>query len=311
MTQRVLILGGSGMLGSMVADYLSREQEFDVVATTRSEDLSALCREWCRTVRWQEFDASTPAPDSLGLIKEFEWIVNCIGIIKPLIHDDNPFEVERAIRVNALFPHLLAQWTAGHGRVLQIATDCVYSGSKGHYTESDAHDALDVYGKTKSLGEVYAPNVHHLRCSIIGPEAKEPRSLMEWFLGQSPGASVNGFVNHTWNGVTTLHFARLCAGIIKHNVNLPHSQHLIPSGEVTKCEMLEAFARFYGRDDVTVNATEAGVVIDRTLATDNQPLNDELWKSAGYREPPTVLRMIEELAQFDYHGKIRGSDEGS
>ena len=122
-----------------------------------------------------------------------------------------------------------------------------------------------MYGKTKSLGEVYGPNVHHLRCSIIGPEAKEPRSLMEWFLGQPTALLSTAFVNHTWNGVTTLHFARLCAGIIKRRVNLPHSQHLIPSGEVTKCEMLEAFARFYGRDDVTVNATEAGVVIDLTF----------------------------------------------
>jgi dTDP-4-dehydrorhamnose reductase len=298
MKKRVLVLGGSGMLGSMVADYLAREHEFDVTVTTRSEDLSASGRERCGGSRWIEFDAGAETSESAGVFKDVDWVVNCIGIIKPLIHDDNAFEVERAVRINALFPHLLAQWTAGHTRVLQIATDCVYSGSKGHYTENDVHDALDVYGKTKSLGEVHAPHVHHFRCSIIGPEMKEPRSLLEWFLGQPPGASVNGFVNHNWNGVTTLHFARLCAGIIKQGVNLPHSQHVIPTGEVTKCEMLEHFARCYRRDDVSVNPTEAVVVIDRTLVTDNESLNGELWKAAGYIEPPTVPVMIEELARF-------------
>ena len=230
--------------------------------------------------------------------------MNCIGVIKPLIHDDNASEVEQAVRINALFPHLLARWTAGHARVLQIATDCVYSGTKGGYTETDVHDALDVYGKTKSLGEVHAPHVHHLRCSIIGPEMKEPRSLLEWFLGQSPG-TVKGFVNHNWNGVTTLHFAKVCAGIIKREISLPHSQHVVPSGAVTKCEMLQQFARCYGRDDVTVRPTEAAVVIDRTLTTGNQDLNRELWNAAGYAEPPSVPQMIEELALFDYRMKDR------
>jgi dTDP-4-dehydrorhamnose reductase len=298
MKKKVLVLGGSGMLGSLISDYLAREPEFEVSATTRSKDLSALCRERCTAVRWREFDASANAVEAPGFIKEFEWVINCIGIIKPLIHDDNAAEVERAVRINALFPHLLAHWTTGQAKVLQIATDCVYSGSKGRYAENDVHDALDVYGKTKSVGEVHARHVHHLRCSIIGPEIKEPRSLMEWFLGQPNGSSVNGFVNHNWNGVTTLHFAKVCAGIIKGDIPLPHIQHLIPTGEVTKCEMLEHFARCYRRDDVTVNPTAAAVVIDRTIVTDNESLNGELWKAAGYLEPPTVPEMIEELARF-------------
>lgn len=307
MKQKVIVLGGSGMLGSMVADYLAREDEFEVAATTRSEESSMVCRERCGSVRWREFDASTGTSDAAGLLKAFDWVVNCIGIIKPLIHDDNAFEVERAVRINALFPHLLAQWTAGHARVLQIATDCVYSGNKGHYAELDVHDALDVYGKTKSVGEVYAPNVHHLRCSIIGPEVKEPRSLLEWFLGQPRGASVNGFVNHNWNGVTTLHFAKLCAGVIKNDMALPHSQHVIPSGHVTKCEMLQHFAQCYARDDITVSPAEAATVIDRTLATSSPELNYRLWDAAGYRQPPTIPEMIADLAR----DAARGSKEAA
>lgn len=295
MKQRVLILGGSGMLGSMVVDYLARDVDLDITATTRSRKISAMCAEKHTKVRWQEFEASSLAerPD---LFQQCEWVINCIGIIKPLIHDDDASEVERALRINALFPHLLASWTMNRARVLQIATDCVYSGSKGHYVESAAHDALDVYGKTKSIGEVYAPHVNHLRCSIVGPELKEPRSLMEWFLGQPRGASVNGFVNHNWNGVTTLHFAKLCGGIIKEDIELPHLHHVVPEGHVTKYEMLKHFARCYGRDDVTISQTKATTIIDRTLATENHALNLRLWNAAGYLEAPTVPEMIAELA---------------
>jgi dTDP-4-dehydrorhamnose reductase len=307
MKQRVLVLGGAGMLGSMVADYLARETDLELAATTRSEQQAMACREHLPSINWHTFDASSADASGVpGLFKEYDWIINCIGIIKPLIHDDNATEVEQSLRVNSLFPHLLARWTEGRARVLQIATDCVYSGSKGRYTETDAHDPLDVYGKTKSLGEVYAPHVHHLRCSIIGPEMKSPRSLMEWFLGQPQGGAVNGFMNHSWNGVTTLHFAKLCAGVIKESMTLPHMQHVIPGETISKCEMLQEFARSYGRTDVTINPTEAATVIDRTLATNNDGLNRELWAAAGYAEkPPTVPQMIQELSQFDYRLKAR------
>jgi dTDP-4-dehydrorhamnose reductase len=297
--KRVIVLGGSGMLGSMIADYLSRDSDLEVTATARTAELSASCRERLGEVTWQVFDAASP--EVLESFYGDAWVINAIGIIKPLIHDDNASEVERAIRVNALFPHWLAQQAEGLGmRVLQIATDCVYSGSNGGYVEADAHDALDVYGKTKSLGEAYSRRLHHLRCSIIGPEPKNPKSLMEWFLGQPREASVNGFVNHNWNGVTTLHFAKLCQGVIKQDVALPHVQHVVPQGAVSKFELLKDFARCFGREDVKIKPTEAATIIDRTLATADEQLNRQLWAAAGYSEVPSVPQMLEELAQFNY-----------
>lgn len=306
MSKRVIVLGGSGMLGAMVADYLSRVPDLEVTATTRTEKLAKACEVRLGKIGWRLFDATAVEPSSCAeSITGFDWVINAIGIIKPLIHDDNAEEVERALRVNALFPHTLARAASASGsRVIQIATDCVYDGTKGHYVEADVHDPLDVYGKSKSLGEVVADSVHHLRCSIIGPEFKEPKSLLEWFLGQSTGAQVNGFVNHNWNGVTTLHFAKLCQGIIKEDLPLPRLQHVIPSGEVTKHEMLENFARYFGREDVSVNPTAAATVIDRTLATSDERLNRELWAAAGYEHPPAVSEMIRELAQFDFRMKV-------
>ena len=299
---KVVVLGASGMLGSMVLNYLSTDSSLELIATARSRELIQKFRPHLSGVQWKLLDAERcNAKDISEVLGDAKWAVNAIGVIKPYIHDDNAAEVERAVTVNALFPHLLAHAAEQSGcRVLQIATDCVYSGSKGNYTEKDSHDPLDVYGKTKSLGEVYSANVHHLRCSIVGPEPKGHVSVLDWFLGQPRSGSVSGYTNHQWNGVTTLHFAKVCHGIIKHEINLLHVQHLVPAGTVSKMELLQSFGQTYHRQDITITPAKANTVIDRTLATMNETLNRQLWATAGYAKPPSVPEMVEELTQFDY-----------
>jgi dTDP-4-dehydrorhamnose reductase len=292
---KVLVLGASGMLGSLVTTALASSGEVDLSATVRSEELAAPGRNRLPDVDWRLFDAS--APDGFAALSGAKWIVNCIGIIKPLIHDDNAFEVERAVRINSLLPHELARCAEVYGaRVLQIATDCVYSGAEGRYVETDLHDALDVYGKTKSLGEVWSPNVFHLRCSIVGPEFGPRKSLLEWFRAQPRAGSVSGYTNHDWNGVTTFHYGKLCAGVILGGIELPHLQHVVPAGSVTKYELLESFAATFDRGDITIEPAEAPTAVDRRLATLDEALNLRLWQAAGYETPPTVPEMVSELA---------------
>lgn len=302
MTGKVIVLGGSGMLGSMVADYLSRDPAVKVAATVRTKELAAKCRERINNVTWLLFDAGAPDLDkALGAIDGYDWVINAIGITKPLIHEGNAFEVERAVRINSLLPYHIARKAKANGaKVIQIATDCVFSGRKKRYVESDEFDPLDVYGKTKSLGEVSSPNVYNLRTSIVGPEPKEHKFLLDWFLGQPPKAQINGYANHRWNGVTTLHYARLCHGLISRGIISAPVQHIVPSGEVTKCELLQHFARCFHREDVTITPVQAPVVIDRILKTISEAANLALWSAAGYSQPPSIPEMVAELASFDY-----------
>jgi dTDP-4-dehydrorhamnose reductase len=111
---------------------------------------------------------------------------------------------------------------------------------------------------------------------------------------------VSGYTNHQWNGITTLHFARICQGIIKQDLDLPHVQHVVPSGIISKFELLQCFARLYDRPDIAITPTNAQAIIDRTLSTTNKPLNQLIWRAAGYSDPPSVQQMVEELARFDY-----------
>jgi dTDP-4-dehydrorhamnose reductase len=299
---RVVVFGASGMLGSMVVDWLCRDQSIHVSATVRSAGLRQSFLECYPSAEWRmlEIDPST-ASDLMEVLDGVEWAINCIGVIKPHINESSAAEVERAIRVNALFPHRLARAAEACGvQVLQIATDCVYSGTRGEYLEADKHDALDVYGKTKSLGEVASPNMHHLRVSIIGPEPLKHVSLLDWFLKQPQGSSITGYTNHQWNGITTLHFARLCHGVIREGLKSKILQHIVPSGTLTKAEMMRHFAETFHREDVEIRSAEASVAADRTLATDDEAFNRRLWKAAGYAEPPSIPQMLSELAEFDY-----------
>lgn len=255
--KRIFVPGTTGMLGSMVAKTIKES-----IPLTRE----ALDAEDPKYPWWHAND----------------WVINCIGLIKPYCDD-----VERAVRVNALFPH-----TFPSAQVLQIATDCVFSGKKGNYSETDLHDALDVYGKTKSLGE--AKHIKNLRCSIIGPEVKTHTSLLDWFLSQK---EANGFTNHLWNGITTYHFAKICEGILREDIELPNIQHIVPGDQVTKAELLEIIAKAY-KKKIPVKRVQAPEAINRTLTTKNPELNLKLWKAAGYDKPPTIEQMVGELSNL-------------
>lgn len=303
----VLILGGTGMLGSMLVSVLSDRQGFSVAATARSKEMAEEYAARLPRARWLVFDGGQDSPAALlAEAGEPRWILNAIGITKPLVRDDNSHQVARAVQINAALPHRIAEAALDSGaRILQIATDCVYSGQRGAYTEKDAHDALDVYGKTKSLGECYFENTHHLRCSIVGPEPKDYKFLLEWLLGQPEGAKVNGFTNHRWNGLGTLQFARLCAAVMEQQVALPHLLHVVPSGAITKADLLREMARYWGRGDIIVNDIDAATVVDRTLATSQPELNTRLWRAAGYPAPPAVPEMMAELARFGRPAGVR------
>jgi len=312
---KVIVLGATGMLGSMVLDFLRMERSFNVVGTARDERSIQEMRAKSRNVEWVSFDAENCTVESIQkILTPGSWVFNAIGVIKPYIHDDNTYETERATRINSLFPHVLARAAEENKcKVVQIATDCVYSGRRGNYVETDQHDALDVYGKTKSLGEVFAPNFVHLRCSIIGPEPKAHVSLLDWFLNREPGTRINGYANHNWNGVTTLHFAKLLSGIVKTEQPLPHMQHILPANRVSKYNLLLLFARYY-KKNVEIKRSRASVEINRTLNTLNQNLNCKLWENAGYSVPPSIEAMVGELASYKYsfydHGSRPEKDKG-
>ena len=290
----VIILGKTGMLGSMVEYYFKNSTSHKIYATAR-DDSGDL-----------KFDAESQ--DDINSLSEFigrnniEYVINCIGIIKPYCKDDDPKGVLRAIKVNALFPHKLAVAAKkSNAKVIQIATDCVYSGKEGAYNEDAKHDALDVYGKSKSLGEVFDKSILNVRCSIIGPEKKGKVSLLEWFLGTKDN-ELKGFDHHKWNGITTLRYAKLVDDIITAGnyaelLGESHIHHFVPSYVVSKYDMLIAFKKVFGKDAEIKKVDNIGAPVDRTLSTRYDSLNE--FSGAGFEEDLEEIKQVMDGGYYD------------
>jgi dTDP-4-dehydrorhamnose reductase len=243
---KVVILGGTGMLGQAVANEFL---EFDgsVSITSRQESLNGFPNPLVPV----KFDAKTDvAFESLQGLAEGDFIINCIGIIKSEIVEADPDSVEQAIEVNTRFPKRLAQFAEANGvKVIQIATDCVFSGKRGSYLETDIHDPVDLYGSTKSAGEVVSTAMMHLRVSIIGRERRGFTSLYEWVARQPLGAQVTGYINHDWNGIPAKHFGKISKAIIQNDLFESGMHHVLPSDAVSKAQLVRLIAEHEGRKD--------------------------------------------------------------
>ena len=281
----VWVLGSNGMLGSRVGVELS-QREIRFAPITRAS--------------FGNSELGTAQHDDLKALKGLEklfgtptHIINAIGVVKPRIDESKTTSVLNAIQVNSLFARNLGIYCeTNNSHLIQIATDCVYSGIKGAYLETDIQDPTDVYGKTKSLGEFSSDCISLIRCSIIGRENENKYSLVEWVNSQSQDVSINGFTNHNWNGVTTKVFGMIAAGVIQSNLDPVGKFHLIPKDKVSKFELVNMIKTELGRNDINVNEFKADVIIDRTLSTELTDLNIRIWESAGFKSAPTISEMV-------------------
>src|SRR5690349_10025377 len=170
-----------------------RESGIEAIATIRTDELgrpaaNVLDRDSTLTgVRAEDSDSVGRALEVSGA----EVAVNCIGVVKQsAAAQDDPV---RTIRVNSLFPHELATACRERGaRLIQISTDCVFSGREGGYGEDDVPDPVDLYGRSKLLGEVAGEGALTIRTSMIGFELENANGLLAWFLGEA-GGRVRGF----------------------------------------------------------------------------------------------------------------------
>ena len=226
------------------------------------------------------------------IVLKHDVVINCIGLIKPYIKDQNPKDVEKAIKLNSMLPNLLDQIVKKSKiKIYQIATDCVFSGNSKEYNEDSKHDCDDVYGKTKSLGEINSKNYFNLRCSIIGEEIKSHKSLISWFISNKKGSSLNGFVNHEWNGITTNAFSKIIYTIIKSKVKLPNMFHIVPKNKVSKYNLLKILNKKF-KKNFKIKKFKSKVSINRTLKTKHNKLNSLIWKKTEFKKIPAIERMI-------------------
>lgn len=277
--KKVLLFGATGMAGHLAYYYLQSTGRYELVNVVYRTKLT----EDSIVVDVTDKDAVAK------VVQETcpDLIINCIGVLikGSKEHPDN------AIFINAYFPHLLKKLSDKVGaKLIHISTDCVFSGKKGNYTESDFRDADDIYGRSKALGEIINDKDLTIRTSIIGPELKaNGEGLFHWFMYQT--GKVNGFKTAIWGGVTTLELAKaIDVAIMQEKTGLVQLSNGVG---ITKYDLLNLFKKIWHRSNIDVLPFDANGV-DKSIAKSERFAYDV----PGYEE------ML--LEQYDW---MRKNDE--
>jgi dTDP-4-dehydrorhamnose reductase len=255
--KKLIIIGAGGMAGHMIYAYLEKTGKYEMCSISRSGN--SLISDPVRL-------ASSPQLEDLIEKADPDIIINCAGILTSNA-EKNP---DLAILVNSYLPHRLAALSERyHFRMIQLSTDCEFSGKRGGYKEDDIPDATDIYGRTKALGEVNMEPHLNIRTSFIGPELKSDGvGLFNWFMKQK--GIVKGYKNAIWTGITTLELAKCIEKAIDNNI--AGLYQLVNEKPISKYELLVLFKEIFDRQAITVEQFEGMYRSDKSLISSRHEL---------------------------------------
>lgn len=280
---KILVVGVTGMLGNAVFRVFGADTAYEVWGTLRS---GAAFRHFpeqshARLLTGVDVLDQDVLVSVLAKVRP-DVVINCVGLIKQLADAKDPLT---ALPINAMLPHRLARLCELAGaRLIHVSTDCVFSGRKGGYLESDLSDAEDLYGKSKFIGELHdLPHAITLRTSIIGHELGSNYALVDWFLAQH--GSVKGYSRAIFSGLPTVELARVMKDFVVPRPQLNGLYH-VAAEPIAKLELLQLVAAQYGKQ-VEIRPDDA-LVIDRSLD------GSRFREAAGYVAPawPELIRMM-------------------
>jgi len=280
---RVLVLGGDGMLGHEVFLHLRADHEARV---TLRQPVGAYASQglFDSTNAFGGIEVRTPGAME-RVLADFrpQAVVNAIGIVKQRPEAE---EAIMSIEVNSLLPHRLALACRGLGaRVIHLSTDCVFTGERGNYSETDKPDATDIYGRSKLLGELSGEGALTLRTSMIGLGLYRKTSLIDWFLAQT--GRVQGYRHAIFSGLTTRELARLIGRLITQHPQASGLYH-VSAAPINKLDLL---TRLRARLKTSVEIVPADEPrIDRSL-------DSTRFRRVFSYQPPSWDQMLDELAQ--------------
>ena len=284
---RLLILGGSGMLGHQLLKHF--QNRYDVRVTLR-QSMDAYNKHHLFNTKNSYFDIDVRRDaDLLSVFSDYKphVVMNAVGMVK---QREQGKEAMASLEINALLPHRLISFCkALKMRLIHISTDCVFSGRKGQYVENDCSDAEDIYGRTKYLGEVNTPFSITLRTSLIGLELSRQGSLIEWFMNQQ--GKIKGFQRAIYTGLTTCEMSRVIEKIIFHHPVLSGIWH-VASHSINKYNLLTLLAKLLDRQDIDIEIDDQ-FFCDRSLKA--YAFNQE----TGYEAPSWDMMLSELVDQIN------------
>lgn len=279
---RVLVVGGTGMLGHKLVQVLGADLALDLHATVRRAPPPELAGGRVTYHPGVEVAYGSPRVREVLEALRPDVVVNAVGAIK---QKDLHLAADETLFLNGAFPHLLALHNPG-GRVIHVSTDCVFRGDRGGYTEAERPDAEDLYGRSKAMGEVDYGRHLTLRTSIIGPELSAHLGLLGWFFSQPRGSVLRGFTHAIYSGLPTVVLSRTIHRLIRDTAPLSGIYH-VASEPIDKNTLLQRLNE----------ALELGHTIlpDDSLRIDRS-LDDRRFREATGTPRPSWSELVAEVA---------------
>ena len=278
--KKVLVFGTTGMLGFTLFTFL-KKKNLKVFGISRKKKNFANKY----MIFMKDFNEIN-LKKILSKIKP-DFVINCAGMINHKINSGNILET---ININSYFPHLLANNSIKFNfKLINISTDCIFSGRKGNYHEMSLPDATDIYGITKKIGEVNNQNSINIRTSIIGHELFAKKGLLEWFLKQKK--KISGFSNVFFSGLTTLELSKIIWNyFINKNFNYKRQSTIHLSGKKTsKLNLLKIISKIYMKK-ILIKSVK--------VKKSDKSLNSSYFKSISNYESPSWEKSIKEMKEF-------------
>lgn len=142
--EKLMIVGGSGLLGGHLIKY--SKDEFEVIATFKDHPFEV---EGCKSIH---LDVTDRDKIENTIIKESPDIIILTSAQRNVDYCERNQEEANRINVEGTRNMAMASKKIG-AKLIYLSTDMVFDGTKERYHENDATDPVNHYGMTKLKGE--------------------------------------------------------------------------------------------------------------------------------------------------------------
>ena len=257
---RILIFGCSVMLGHKILQKLCENKNFFITCVYRNKKKINFLRK--KNIKFKKINKSLNFKFLKNLFNKnkFDYVINCLGVIK----QKKNVNKKKLFFLNSEFPKKIAEFSNKYDfKFIHFSTDCVFSGKKGSYKETDKKDAKDLYGISKIKGEPKKNNkrVLTLRTSFIGHEINSKDSLLDWFV-YNKNEIVNGYNKAYFSGLTNLEISKIVNKIISKN-NFKSGLFHLAGNRIDKFRLLKIINKIYKLKKIIKK--DSSIKIDRSL----------------------------------------------
>lgn len=291
--KRLLVTGGSGLLGGMIV--WEGANQYDITTTYFNRDIDfpgVDCRQVDLTDDDQICSLAQLDPDV---------VINCAALTDVDRCEREPQVAEaRNVGIAERVARLADNADA---RLAHVSTDAVFSGTRRNYAVDDEPAPVNVYGQTKLKAESVVREVHDdnvvIRTSIYGWNLTSGQSLAEWMLSKlRNGETVPAFEDAYFTPIYTGDLATCLFELV--DSDLTGTLHVTGSERCSKLEFAHALADVFNLDEdliepSSINDADFDAPRARDLSLSVERAEDRLDCSL-----PTVHEGLESMRQDEY-----------